>query len=205
MDMEQNNKEKVDSLYVQALLIAEVVKRILWKRAEIRLSCEPIIRRVPIIDFMRRMRVWGLEKFEEEKVYISAVNFYRNNEDYENHRAAGALILYISENYIVRLFRDMGYPILDDDDELSLMDACGTFCNLVAAKFKSGLIQLHYKELIMSHFMNYIDEIGPGVEYDIKEKEKYEISFEISGKKRIVVDLTMGEIPIDEDESNFYN
>jgi len=202
MGGEQNNKKKVDSLYVQALLIAEVVKRILWKRAEVRLSSAPIIRRVPIIDFMRKMRVWGLEKFEEEKVYISAVNFYRDSEDYENHRAVGALILYISETYIIKLFRDMGYPLLDDDDESSLMDACGTFCNLVAAKFKSGLIQLNYRELIMSHFMNYIDEIGPGVEYDVREKEKYEISFEISGKKRIVIDLTMGDIPIDGDESS---
>jgi len=198
MKGEENNKKRVDSLYVQAILIAEVVKRILWKKAEVQLSSEPIVRRVPIIDFMRKMRVWGLEKFEEEKVYISAVNFYRDSKDYENHRAVGALVLYIRETYIVKLFREMGYPILDENDESSLMDACGTFCNLVAAKFNSGLIQLNYRELIMSHFMNYIDEIGPGVDYDVREKEKYEVSFEISGEKRMAVDLTMGDIPRDE-------
>jgi hypothetical protein len=76
-----------------------------------------------------------------------------------------------------------------------LEDACGTFLNIVSAKFKEGMIQLGYRELVMSHFVSFQNEAINGIEYDPKQKEKYEISFEIGGYKRIVFELTMGNVP----------
>ena len=96
---------EADELYVQALLLAKVIERILNKKADIDLSAASVLERKPITEFVRRMRVSGLTKFEE-KTYISIVNFYKTNEDLKSHKAIGALIIYVPESYVVRLFRD---------------------------------------------------------------------------------------------------
>ena len=77
-----------------------------------------------------------------------------------------------------------------------LEDACGTFCNLIAGNFKSGLTQLGYVELIMSHFSGFQNEILNGVEFHPSQKQMYEINYEIEGEKRIVTELCMGPVPL---------
>ena len=187
--------EKLDEFYVQALMMAKVVERTLWLEGKIKLSEKPELEVVNIVEFMRRMRVWSLDKFPEETTYVSTINFYIDENDMEKHRAIGALIIYIGEDYIFRLFRKLGYPKFDEDDEEALEDACGTFANIIGAKFKTGLTQLGYIDLAMSHCSNYRNEIINGVEYDIRQDKKYEISFEIDGEKRIVAELTLGKTP----------
>jgi hypothetical protein len=183
-----------NSLYLQALLLSKVVTRVLDQRGGIQLSTEPEFRLVHIVEFMKRMRVWSLDKFRG-KTFISVINFYMSDEDMENHKATGAVIVYIGEEYVMTLLKKLGYPELDEDNEEMLEDACGTFLNIVSAKFKEGMIQLGYRELVMSHFVSFQNEAINGIEYDPKQKEKYEISFEIGGYKRIVFELTMGNVP----------
>lgn len=184
---------ETNEFYVQALLVAEVVKRILLKRAKLRLSTKPVIVLKPITEFVKKMRVVGLEKFNE-KTFISTVNFYRNQKDEEANKAVGTLVVYIPESYVSTLIRQLGYPDVDEDDKDLIEDAVGTFCNLIAGSFKTGLTQLDYKELVMSHFSSYENEVIDGVEFDETQRHLYEISFEINGVKSIVVDLTMGPI-----------
>lgn len=189
------DKKKPSEFYIQALLLAKVVERILSRKAGIDLSKPPRLELKPITEFVRRMRVSGLLKFNE-RTYIAAINLFKTEEDSEQHKAVGAIVLYIPETYVAKLFRELEYPsVIDEDDQEALLDACGTFCNLIAGNFKSGLTQLGYQELVMSHFSSYKNEVLNGVIYDPKQTRLYEISFEIRGEKRIVADLTMGPIP----------
>ena len=182
-----------NQFYVQALLLAEVVKRILSKKADIDLAQKPTITLNPIVEFRRRMRVSGLGKLDE-KTFISTINFFANEKDEEKEKALGTLIIYIGESFVVKLFQAMKYPVIDEDEEAAIKDACGTFCNLIAGNFKSGLTQLGYKELIMSHFSTYENEILNGVLYPTTQSELYEVSFHIRGTKRIVAELVMGPL-----------
>ena len=179
---------------MQAKLLAEVVKRILKKRADLDISAQPIFEIKPVTEFMKRMRVTALGKFEGT-TYISTVTYFVNDEDMADDDPIGVLVLYIPEEYIVKLFQKLNYPIADEEDRVALEDACGTFCNLLAGNFKSGLTQLGYIELSMSHFSTYQNEIVNGVKFYPYQTQKYEIGFDIGGKKRIILDLVMGPLP----------
>jgi len=194
MEEEIDLDKQAAEYYIQALLLAEVIKRILRKQGEIRLSNKPQITLKPITEFHKRMRVSGLEKFDE-KTFISTVNYYVSKRALESHKSLGAVSIYIPEIYIVKLMQDLQYPVIDIDDEEGLEDACGTFCNLIAGNFKTGLMQLDYQELIMSHFSTFRNEIPDGVEIHPDQDELYEISFEIRGEKKIVADLAVGPLP----------
>lgn len=183
----------VNPLYVQAVMLSEVVKRTLKQKANIDLSQAPSIKTIPIVAFMKKMRVSGMDKFNG-KTYIATVNFYDSKKNMEKHKSAGIVIVYMEEKFIPYLLKQLGYPDLDNEDKKDIEDAIGTFCNLIAAKFKQGIIQLGYIELEMSHFSSYENDVPGGVEYDLKQNQKYEISFDIKGIKRIVVDFTMAPI-----------
>lgn len=194
MPQPKDKDQAFDPFYVQALLAAEVVRRILKRKGELELSNHPTFVLKPITEFSGRMRVTGLAKFEE-KTFIGTVNFYLSVEDLAAHHTVGALILYIPETYIVRLLQDLGYPVFDEDDEEALEDATGTFCNLIAGNFKSGLTQMGYQELQMSHFLTFQNDVLNGIEYHASQTQYYEIGFEIKDRKRLIVDLTVGPIP----------
>ncbi len=193
MNLPIDDNNALDPLHLQAILLAKVIRRALKQRANINLSSEPSLELAQIVEFMKRMRVWSVDKFLGT-TYISAVNFYKSEGDMDRHKALGAIIVYIGEEYIVDLFKKLGYPNLDEDDQEALEDACGTFCNLISAKFRNGLIQLGYPDLIMSHFTSFQNQVTNGVEYSTSERNKYKISFEIMDEIQIVVDLTMGKI-----------
>ncbi len=183
----------VNDFYVQSLLLSEIVKRILDVKASIHLTKISSIELKPIVDFMHRMRVSSLEKFEQS-TFISTINFYKTMQDLENNVPIGLIIIYIPDNYVGELLKKLEYPIDDDDDD-ALEAACGTVCNLIAGNFKSGLTQLGYQELEMSHFSSYQNQIYDGVEYCKARPQKYEINFNIKGVKKLVVDYNMGKIP----------
>lgn len=194
MDVPTKNSGDLDEFYIQALLLSKVVTRLLKKQGDIDLYKKPAIAKHPITEFAGRMRVTGVTKFEY-KTYISVVNFYLTDQDKDKNKALGAIIIYICENYIVDLLKKLGYPVVDEDDEDALEDAIGTFCNLIAGNFKAGLTQLGYKELAMSHFLAYQNDILNGIAYDKTQTELYELTFTIKGEKWIVIDYTMGPIP----------
>lgn len=179
--------------YIQALVLAKVVEKILIQKAGLRLSSRPLIKTRPIVSFMDRIRVSGLEKFDQ-KTLVSVVNFYRDRAEETSGKAVGAVILYVSEDYAYRLIRQLDYPIDGSNDDEGVIDGCGAFCNLIAGNFKNGLTKIGYQDLVMSHFLTYENSAVDGVPYDGQQKELYEVIFEIGGIRRIVVDLTMGVI-----------
>ncbi|MCA9400519.1 MAG: hypothetical protein KC713_02755 [Candidatus Omnitrophica bacterium] len=185
---------KLDEHYVQALLLAEIINRILLKMAEIRLTSKPHFEYKPLSEFMKRMRVSSLGKFNEE-TYIAYLNLYKNQQDLENHKAVGTVVIYMQADFMTKLFKRLDYPDVDIDDEDALLDAIGTFCNLVGGNFKSGLTQLGYIPLEMSHFHSFKNEVLDGVEYCQTEKKVYEIDFEIKKEKQITAELVIGQVP----------
>jgi len=189
-----DNDNTTDDFYIQALLLAEVVKRILKRRGDMDLSEKPRFSIKPIVEFRKRIRVTGLEKFDE-KTFISTINFYQEQEDLEADNVLGAVILYMPETYITKILQDLQYPIANEDDEEALSDGCGSFCNLIAGNFNTGLTQLGYQELGMSHFTTHLNNVVNGVEFSEGQVELYEMSFMIKKQKVIVTDLSMGSIP----------
>ena len=192
--MVDQKKKEPDEFYIQVLLLAEVIKRILDRKASIFLSRVADFNLKPIIEFKNRMRVSGIEKFDGV-TYISVVYFYINEDLMKQNQPVGTLIIYMEDEYVEEFLRKLDYPKIDEDDQDAVEDACGTICNLIAGNYKSGLTQLGYQELMMSHFMSYRGEVINGVEYDRTQKQKYEICFEIKNQRRIVAELVMGKIP----------
>ncbi|MBF0523232.1 MAG: hypothetical protein HQL24_09280 [Candidatus Omnitrophica bacterium] len=186
--------QKSDELYLQAALLADVVKWILEKDASVRLSEDPSLKKIPIVEFRRRMRVSSLEKFNMT-TYVSVINFYLGEREMKKHAAIGAVVVYIGEPYIVNLLEKLGYPVRDDEDPDVLGASVGTLCNLVAGNFKAELTKWGYKDLAMSPFSSYMNEVLNGIEFDVRQKQKYEITFRVKGKPLLDVELTLGKIP----------
>jgi len=185
----------LDELHLQAILLSKVIRRVLKSKANLDLSRDPQMTKLAIVEFKKHMRVSSLEKFDAT-TYISAINFYVNEKDKADGKTLGSLIIYVTEEYVPYLLKKLGYPDIEDEDEQVLEDACGAFCNIIAAKFKSGLTQLGYIEPVMSHFMSYRNQAPGGLEFDRRQKELYEITFDIKDEKRLIVDLTMGSVPM---------
>lgn len=191
-----DDNDQLDEHYIQALMLSRVIKRILKNRADIELSASPVFIEKPIAEFMNRLKVSSITKFDET-TYISSINFYKDREALDRHEAIGALIVYVGASYLVELIKKLNYPEVDEDDPEAMLDAIGTFCNLIAGNFKSGLTQLGYIELVMSHFSGYENKVLLGVDFAPSESRMYEIEFEIRGEKRIVAEFSMAPIPLD--------
>jgi len=180
--------------YAQALVLVVAVEKMLRMKGGLVLSAEPHVIRKKIVQFGKRMRIDGLEKFGERTVF-SSVNFYIDKERMEDKQAIGSLIIYLPISYIDRLLRMMEYPHIEEEDDEAVLDGCGTVTNLIAGYFVKELKGLGYIHLEMSHFESYINTSLNGIEFSAEQEWKYEITFEISGAKKMVAELTLGHIP----------
>ena len=183
-----------DDLYLQAVCLTGVILRTFEHKGKLDVTSKPLPKIRPIVTANRRMSIMSLNKFSGT-TYIGIINFYKNKTDSKSGNAIGALIVYMGERFIVDLFAQMGYPGLDENNEQELEDAVGTFCNIIAGKFKLALKQLDFIELEMAHFSTYQNQVREGVLYDPKESRKYEMTFEIDKQKAMIVELTLGAVP----------
>lgn len=181
------------ALFTMSLGLAVAVRKIFREKAQVRLSREPIIEKKPITQFMRRMRVDPMEKFNAPTV-VSYIHFYKNSKDQELQRPTGVLLSYIELAQLPRLLKLLDYPEIDEDDEEQVEDACGAVCNIIAGYFKTELLALGYPALDMSVFNSYINSVVNGVNYPEKAISKYEISYEVAGHKRLVTEMVMAPL-----------
>ncbi|MFA5059995.1 MAG: hypothetical protein WC676_05155 [Candidatus Omnitrophota bacterium] len=177
-----------------AITLSKSVASILREKAELKLSKEPEVKKKYIIEYNGRMRADGMEKFNDP-TFVSVVNYFATAKDMEKKNILGALIVYVQQEYIATLLRLLKYPPVDDENENAMLDACGTLCNIVAGRFKSEISTLGFIELEMSPFSNYKNSASNGVGFCYKEYDKYELTFYLENKKRLVVEMTMGPIP----------
>jgi hypothetical protein len=183
-----------DELYVQAVCLTEVILRTFEHKGKLDVTSRPAPKIRPVVSVNNCMKVVSLGRFDGT-TYISVINFYLSASDVKSKKSVGALIIYIGEKYIVDLFAQMGYPGLDEDNEKELEDAVGTFCNIIAGKFKLALMQLGFMELEMTHFLSYQNEVKGGVAHDRHQTRKYEIVFEIENENALIAELTLGRVP----------
>jgi len=186
--------DNTEELLTLALLLATVIKNICKERGGLRLSQEPIIEKRDIIEFRQRMRIFSEEKFDLTTV-VSKINFYTNEKDMQKHNALGVIVIFLEKEYVPEFMQLMKYPDIEEEEEDAILDACGTFCNLIAGRFKTEIVKRGYADLFMSHFSNYLNTAYEGVEFSNEQVEKYMVSFYISGIKRIVVEMTMDTLP----------
>ena len=187
------NNIKEDQLNNLAVILAGSIIKLFESRG-VRFSARPKFEKKPIVEFMRRMRIFGMEKFDNP-TYISIVNFYLNTKQMKQRAVWGLVAIYIEQDYMEKLLRDLQYPVVDSEDVEDMKDACGAVCNIIAGQFRAEILDLGFANLEMSHFSSYLNNAQSGVEFYNNVREKFEIGFFIKGEKRLVAELTMGPIP----------
>ena len=134
------------------------------------------------------MRVDAMEKFNATTVF-AALHFAVNQESLLRKEYLLTLVVYLERKYIPEFLRLLQYPYIDSDDDLEVKDGCGTLVNLIAGQYKKEMAKLGYKDMMMSHFESYINFVSDGIGIPQGTTEKYEISFDVEGTKRLVVEM----------------
>jgi len=178
-----------------AELLKKGVIALFKERGDVVFSSPPELIHKQIIEFDGKIRADGIDKFNNEVAYVSAVNFYANQLEMEKGKTLGALITYVEKEYLSKLMKMLQYPPIDDDNEQALLDSIGTLCNIVSGRFKSEIKAAGYTDLEMSHFINYRNSAVVGINFSPKEYYYYELNCEIDGVRRLIIDMTMGVVP----------
>jgi len=165
------------------------------ERGELMFSSSPEKQKRQIIEYDGKMRADGMEKFDNEPTYVSAVNFYASEKDMEKKKTLGALIVYVEQAYLPKLMRLLKYPPVDEESEDAMKDSCGTLCNIISGRFKSEIVSAGYIELEMSHFKNFRNSSFEGIDFCYAEYDLIELACNIDKGKRLVIEMTMGAIP----------
>lgn len=188
-----NKEQHAEELFTMSLALTIAVKKVFFEKSELKFSAEPEIEKKPIIQFVQRMRVEAMEKFNQT-TFFSVVHFYKDQVSMQANEPAGFVIAYIERTFVPEMLRLLKYPYIDYDDDNEVLDGTGAIINLIAGQFKKELIRLGYLDLEMSHFKSYINSVPNGVEYPRDQGDKYEIAFQIEDKKRLVVEMVMGPL-----------
>ncbi|MBF0489258.1 MAG: hypothetical protein HQL15_01390 [Candidatus Omnitrophica bacterium] len=183
-----------EALFTMALALSAAVKKVFYEKSEYKFSAEPALQKMPIVQFVSRMRIDAMEKFNNT-TFLSAVHFYRDAAALGKDQPLGLIIVYIERTFVPEMLRLFKYPYIDYDNNDEVLDGIGAISNLIAGSFKIELGRLGYVDLEMSHFRSAINSVLDGLEYCKNQNQKYEISFEIDGKKRMVVELVMDPLP----------
>jgi len=178
-----------------AELLVKGITALFRERGELEFSSPPKQEKKTIIEYEGKMRADGMEKFNNEPTYVSAVNYYTNEADMQKGKALGALVIYVEQAYLPKLMKLLQYPPVDDENEDAMLDSCGTLSNIIAGRFKSEMSSAGYIELEMSHFQTYRNSAFAGVAFCRNEFDMYEVTFDIAGKKRLVMEISMGVVP----------
>jgi len=165
------------------------------ERGDIKFSSPPQLTRKNIIEYQGKIRANGIERFNGEVTYVSAVNFYKDVAALEKKNTLGALIIYVEKEYLPKLMKLLRYPPIDDEIEQAMLDSIGTLCNIAAGRFKSEIKSAGYVDLEISHFINYRNSAAVGIDFSSNEYDYYEIDCYIDGHRRICFDMTMGIVP----------
>ena len=158
-------------------------------------SSEPVLEKKIITQFVNRMRVDAMEKFNSTTIF-SALQFVADEKDLEREEYLLTLIVYLDQRYLPEFLRLLQYPYIDSDDEMEVKDGCGTLANLIAGQYKKEVAVLGYKDVMMSPFESFINTAPNGIGIPKGVLGKYEFSFEVEGTKRLVVEMvTLDMLP----------
>jgi len=186
--------DQSEEIFTMSLALSAAVKKVFFERSELKFSSEPAIERKPIVQFVNRMRIDAMEKFNST-TFLAAVHYYRNAQAMTKEPPLGVVIIYIERTFVPEMLRLFKYPYIDYDNDDEVLDGIGAIANLIAGFFKIELGRLGYIDLEMSHFRSAINSVLDGLEYSKSQTHKHEISFEIEGVKRMVVEVVIEPLP----------
>ena len=155
--------DPAEDLFTFALGLCVAVKKVLFEKSETVFSSEPDIEKKLIIQFMRRMRIDGMEKFNQT-TFLSVVHFYKDAAALASNAPAGVLIVYIERKFVPEMLRLLKYPYIDYDEDAEVLDGIGAIANLIAGQFKKELVRLGHADLEMSHFKSSVNSVANGIE-----------------------------------------
>ena len=190
----KNQEDNSEALFTMSLALCASVKKVFFEKSETKFSSEPIVEKKLIIQFMQRMRIDAMEKFNQT-TFFSVVHFYKDTAALEKNTPVGVLIVYIERKFVPEMLRLLKYPYIDYDNDNEVMDGAGSIVNLIAGQFKKELARLGYADLEISPFKSYVNTVADGVDYPRDQTHKYEISFDIDDKKRLAVEMVMSALP----------
>jgi CheY-like chemotaxis protein len=184
-----------ESSFTLALALCAALKKIFFEKSETTFSDEPKLEKKLITQFVHRMRVDAMEKFNSTTVF-AAIQFAADQEDIIREEYVLTLVVYLEQNFLPEFLRLLQYPYIESDNDMEVKDGCGTLVNLIAGQYKREMAHLGYKDLMMSPFQSYINTAPDGVGIPKGLSEKYELSFEVDGTKRLVVEMvTLDMLP----------
>jgi CheY-like chemotaxis protein len=177
-----------ESSFTLALAVSAAMKKIFFEKSKMTFSNEPMLEKKVITQFVHRMRVDAMEKFNATTIF-STLQFAANEEALEQKQYMVTLVVYLEKEFLPEFLRLLDYPYIDSDEDDECKDGCGTLANLIGGQYKRELASLGYKDLEMSPFQSFINTAADGVGIPKDVTEKYEISFEVEGTKRLVVEM----------------
>jgi len=184
-----------ESAFTLALALSAAVKKVFYEKSASTFSGEPKLEKKLITQFVHRMRIDAMEKFNATTVF-SVIELAANEEGLEKQNYQFTLIVYLEKKFLPEFLRLLQYPYIDSDDDAEVKDGCGTLVNLIAGQYKREMAILGYKDLMMSPFESYINTAPDGVGIPNGPTEKYELSFEVDGAKCLVVEMvTLDRLP----------
>jgi hypothetical protein len=187
-----SNKDFNPDTLSQALLT--VMQKILSRANNLPQTQPPAVEANEITEYEGRMRVSGFEKLNST-CYVSAVNFYLNQADMDKHKTKGALVLYIETENSGKFYKALDIKFADDEDDASMMEACGNMVALIGEMLKTEINNKGYAQLLVSKPVNYKNNILKGIEISRDQKMKHELGFYYFKHKAIVVELSLAPIP----------
>ncbi|MCA9401611.1 MAG: chemotaxis protein CheX, partial [Candidatus Omnitrophica bacterium] len=148
--------------------IMSVVDETFKTMCNLSFTSEPKFGESEIIEYESRMRVFGLEKFNGP-CYVTVINFFLDDKKLQQEDPCGTMVVYFEEDCASKILKALGYQIFNEDDEETVMDNCGEFCNVIAGNFKNELVNLGYKELVINAPLKYRNDIPEGVIFPYDE------------------------------------
>ncbi len=195
LDGEIMAEKGIDSEILMSKMMG-ILESQLSKMTGVIATSPPETKEKDIVEYENRIRINGLEKFQAPS-YISAINYYLNEADAKRAgKAKGALILYVDVENSGKIYKALGLPFPDDEDDASMMNCNGAFCKIIGDAFKNELVNMGYVDLFMSAPDNYRSSIVDGVEFSLDQKKMLEFSFFYLKRKSIVVELSLAGLPM---------
>src|SRR3989338_4379577 len=121
--------------------LSEIFRRCVQKALEgycqVAFTKEPKAEQIEIIEYESRMRVFGLEKFNDT-CYIALVNLFESPLELEKKETCGVLLIFVHEESAERLFRTVLKGVQGEDEDL-IRDSTKKLCLSVLELLKKEI------------------------------------------------------------------
>jgi hypothetical protein len=165
------------------------VQRGLEQYCQVVFTKEPKVEQLDIIEYESRLRVFGLEKFNDT-CYIAVTNLYESPLEQERKETCGVLLVYIEEENAERLFKALLKGVQGEDDEL-IMDNTKKLCLVIFEQLRRELGQFGYPGLLSSPPEHYLSNVEEGVDFPYDEDTMYQVSCTLWKEKIVVAELVL--------------